>query len=118
MLLDSSSMFGYLWKLKNSSSRSITPENPTGEKGKGGAATEGTAAEKAIELGVGWKINPFIYIQPHETAVLANIDGPGIVQHIWLTITGIWRFSILRIYWDHQSNPSVECPVGDFFACG
>jgi hypothetical protein len=118
MLLDSSSMFGYLWKLKNSSSRSITPENPTGEKGKGGTATEGTAAEKATELGVGWKINPFIYIQPHETAILANIDGPGILQHMWLTITGIWRFSILRIYWDHQSNPSVECPVGDFFACG
>ena len=35
-----------------------------------------------------------------------------------MTPTGHWRFSILRIYWDGQEQPSVECPVGDFFACG
>ena len=35
-----------------------------------------------------------------------------------MTPTGNWRFSILRIYWDDQEHPSVECPVGDFFACG
>ncbi|HTP58379.1 MAG TPA: glycoside hydrolase family 172 protein, partial [Spirochaetia bacterium] len=39
-------------------------------------------------------------------------------QHIWLTPTGHWRYSILRIYWDGQDTPSVECPLGDFFASG
>ncbi|MFH1569672.1 MAG: glycoside hydrolase family 172 protein, partial [Gemmatimonadota bacterium] len=40
------------------------------------------------------------------------------IQQIWMTPTGHWRFAILRIYWDGQEQPSVECPVGDFFACG
>jgi hypothetical protein len=37
---------------------------------------------------------------------------------MWMTPIGHWRFSILRIYWDDQEQPSVECPMGDFFACG
>jgi hypothetical protein len=49
---------------------------------------------------------------------MAEIDGPGAIQQIWMTPTGNWRYSILRIYWDGQENPSVECPVGDFFASG
>ena len=35
-----------------------------------------------------------------------------------MTLKGVWRENILRIYWDGQEQPSVECPVGDFFACG
>ena len=35
-----------------------------------------------------------------------------------MTPTGNWRHSILRFYWDDETEPSVECPVGDFFACG
>ena len=50
--------------------------------------------------------------------MLAEIDGAGAIQHIWLTPTGHYRFSILRIYWDGEETPAVECPVGDFFACG
>ena len=57
-------------------------------------------------------------IGPGATAVLADIDGPGVIRHIWLAPAGHWRFLILRIYWDGQQHPSVECPVGDFFACG
>ena len=49
---------------------------------------------------------------------MADIEGPGAIQHIWLTPTGHWRFAILRIYWDDEEYPSVECPMGDFFACG
>jgi hypothetical protein len=49
---------------------------------------------------------------------MAEIDGPGAIQHIWMTPTGNWRFSILRIYWDDETEPSVECPVGDFFGMG
>jgi len=106
--------------LSNAKTRSISPENFSGEKGKGGAAEldDGTARAAARDLGKGWKVNPYIIIQPGETLEVANINGPGAIQHIWLTPTGRWRNTILRIYWDKLENPSVECPVGDFFACG
>jgi hypothetical protein len=59
-----------------------------------------------------------VIIAADETFVLADIDGPGAIQQIWMTPTGDWRSSIVRIYWDDQEQPSVECPVGDFFAMG
>ena len=109
---------GNLSRLSDAVTRSISPENFTGEKGKGGMATEGTGAHAARELGQGWKISPSVRIQPGETFEIANIEGQGAIQQIWLTPTGHWRFSILRVYWDDSEIPSVECPVGDFFACG
>jgi hypothetical protein len=109
---------GNLYRLSNASTRSISPENFKGEVGQGGMATEGTGADAARDLGVGWKISPSIKIAPGECRILAEIDGPGAIQHIWMTPTGIWRHLILRIYWDNNEYPSVECPVGDFFACG
>jgi len=109
---------GNLARLSSARSRSISPENFTGEKGRGGMATEGTGADKARDLGPGWKISPSVRIGPGETFTLADIREPGAIQHIWMTPTGPWRFSILRIYWDDCEVPSVECPVGDFFACG
>ena len=107
-------------RLVDAQSRAITPENPTGEKGKGGMATpdKGTAGSSAADLGVGWKVNPFIVIPSGETSVLADINGSGVIQHIWLTPTGFWRNLILRFYWDGCETPAVECPVGDFFASG
>jgi hypothetical protein len=104
--------------LGSARSRSISPENFSGEKGKGGMATEGTGKNAARELGQGWKVSPSIRIEPGQTFTLADVTGPGAIQHVWMTPTGRWRSSILRIYWDDQSQPSVECPVGDFFACG
>jgi hypothetical protein len=109
---------GNLSRLSNAQTRSISPENFTGEKGKGGMATAGTGAPHARGLGQGWKISPSIGIMPGEVRTLADIEGPGAIQHIWLTPTGTWRFAILRIYWDGAERPSVECPLGDFFACG
>lgn len=109
---------GNLWRLSDAKTRSISPENCTGEKGKGGMATEGTGKECARDLGQGWKISPSTKIKSGETFILANIEGPGAIQHIWMTPTGKWRDSILRIYWDECEAPSVECPIGDFFACG
>jgi len=109
-----------LYLLSDAESRSISPENFTGEKGKGGMATldEGSASHAARDLGQGWKVNPFVVIEPGETFTMAVIDGPGAIQHIWMTPTGNRRFSIFRIYWDNEENPSVEVPVGDFFANG
>lgn len=109
---------GNLSRLSNAQTRSISPENMTGAKGAGGMATEGLGAESARDLGRGWKISPAVRIGPGETFTLADIAGPGAIQQIWMTPTGHWRFSILRIYWDGQEQPSVECPIGDFFACG
>ena len=109
---------GNLSRLSNAQTRSISPENFTGEKGKGGMAIEGTGAGCARDLGRGWKISPSVGIEPGQTFTLADIDGSGAIQQIWMTPTGNWRYSILRIYWDDQTQPSVECPVGDFFAMG
>ena len=109
---------GNLSRISNAETRSISPENFNGEKGKGGMAVNGTGETCARELGRGWKISPSVKITPGQTFELANINGSGAIQQIWMTPTGKWRSSIFRIYWDNNENPSVECPVGDFFACG
>jgi len=109
---------GNLPRLSSARTRSISPENPTGEKGKGGMDAEGVASHAARDLGQGWKVSPYVRIQPGDVHTLAEIEEPGAIQQIWMTPTGHWRYSILRIYWDGQEQPSVECPVGDFFACG
>ena len=117
---------GNLSRLSNAQNRSISPENFTGEKSKGGMArledkderNKANAANAARDLGQGWKVNPYITINSGETVTLGEIEGPGAIQHIWMTPTGNWRFSIIRIYWDDETTPSVECPVGDFFAMG
>ena len=107
-----------IYRLSNAKTFSIGPENPTGEKGKGGMAVQGAASRAARDLGQGWKVNPFVVIAPGQTFTLAEISGSGEIQHIWMTPTGNWRFSILRMYWDDEREPSVEVPVGDFFAMG
>ena len=111
---------GNLFLLSDAKSRSISPENFTGEKERGGMAKlgEGSASNAARDLGQGWKVNPYIKIAKGETFTLAEINGSGAINHIWMTPTGTWRFSILRIYWDDEKDPSVECPVGDFFGMG
>jgi hypothetical protein len=107
-----------LYRLSGAKTRSISPENFTGAKGQGGRATTGTGAQAARDLGVGWKISPSVKVAPKGTFTLADITGPGAIQHIWMTPTGHWRFSILRVYWDGEQSPSIETPVGDFFAAG
>lgn len=109
---------GNLSRLSSARTRSISPENVSGEKGMGGRATDGAGAHAARDLGLGWKLSPSIRIAPGEVRLLADITGPGAIQHIWMTPTGHWRHTILRIYWDDNNSPAVECPVGDFFACG
>jgi hypothetical protein len=109
---------GNLSWLSQAKTRSISPENFTGEKGKAGISTDGPAVKAARDLGQGWKVSPYVVIKPKETFVMANVEGSGAIQQIWLTPAGNWRFAIIRFYWDGETEPSVECPVGDFFACG
>lgn len=109
---------GNLSRLSRAKTRSISPENFSGEKGKGGMATEGTGKNAARDLGQGWKVSPSVQIKAGQTFEIASIKGPGAIQHIWMTPTGNNRCNIIRMYWDGEKEPSVECPVGDFFACG
>ncbi len=110
---------GNLARLSDAQSRSVSAENFTGAKGRGAMATEGTGAAASRELGQGWKVSPSINLEGRAAATLADITGPGAVQHIWLTVAPEhWRQLVLRFYWDNEATPSVEVPVGDFFANG
>jgi hypothetical protein len=60
-------------------------------------------------------------VGPGETVVLANIDGPAVIDRLWIAIEGsdtYWRDVVLQITWDGGASPSVEAPIGDFFAVG
>jgi hypothetical protein len=111
-----------LTRLSNSRTRSISAENPDGSKSGGAQASPGdpgtTAA--ASEMGKGWKVKPCLRdLQPGQTVTLADIAGPGVVQHMWFTVlTDVHRCLALRIHYDDQEHASVECPLGDFFANG
>lgn len=118
---------GNLSRLSDAKTRSISPENFTGVKGKGGMADPvknkgqhnvANSASQARDLGIGWKVNPYITINAGETFTIAEIEGPGAIQHIWMTPTGNLSFSIIRFYWDDEKEPSVEAPVGPFFGVG
>ena len=104
---------GTMWRLSDAQSRSISAENPTGEKGKG-AMADPDPDGPARELGKGWKCRPFVTIEAGDTYTLADIEGPGAVQSMWFG-GYVGRDFILRVYWDHQEYPSVECPLPDFF---
>ena len=110
-------MLNNLTTRKNIRSFSVSPENLTGEKGKGGMAEEGSASAAARELGQGWKVNPYLEIEPGENLVLADIRGQGAIKHFWITESSkAGRQMILRIFFDDHANPAVEVPLSDFFA--
>jgi len=94
-------------------SRAITAENLKGEPGQGGQAANDP-------LGVGRKGSPCFHgIENGKTATLMDIDGCGVIRHIWITVSErdpqAMRNMIVRMYWDNSPTPSVEAPMGDFF---
>ena len=109
----------YLPYLKHGKSRAINAENRTGEKGKGGMASS--------VLGKSRKGSPCLNdIAPGARVTLGEIEGPGVIRHIWITTDQktsekdcfLFRDIVLRMYWDGEEMPSVEVPLGDFFCCG
>lgn len=104
---------GNLSRLSKAKTRSISAENPTGEKGSGGMA-EPKPAGPARELGIGWKCSPWVDVRPGEVYTLADIKESGAIQSMWFA-GYVGRDFILRIYWDDQEQPSIECPLSDFF---
>jgi hypothetical protein len=105
--------------------RQISAENPTGEKG--GACRETPDplnpdlfySKFAVDLGKGWKVRPFIRLNAETTVTLADIEGSGCINEFFIT-SDLQNYSelVLRIYWDNEKNPSVESPLGAFFAIG
>lgn len=103
--------------------RMISAENPKGGKGEGCMASPDPENPELYwsknSLGKGWKVCPFIRIRPFETVVIADIEGSGYIRQIFMT-SDRPRFSelVIRIYWDDEETPSVECPLGAFFCMG
>ncbi len=85
-------------RLTRAESRAITAENPSGGRGGGGRATEGTGAKAARDLGAGWKVSPSLVVPAGETLELAAIDGAGVIEHLWVTTRpDAWRSMVLRM---------------------
>jgi len=61
-------------------------------------------------------------LAPGDTLTLLDETGPAEISHVWITIADDERFHlkklVLRMFWDGESSPSVEAPVGDFFGLG
>lgn len=110
-------MVNNLSLLSNAKSYSISHENRTGARGKGGMDIPTNEDHPAYDLGQTWKVSPFVEIEAGETFEMANIEGAGAIQSMWMT-GYIGKGLILRIYWDDQEVPSVECPFNDFFVSG
>ncbi len=89
----------------------VSPENPTGEKGKGGLTNKGA------------KGNAFFIIAPGERKVIFDVKGAGIINRMWLSgtigVNGIQRRAVrIDMFWDGAKKPAVSAPVGDFFGIG
>lgn len=88
-------------------SRAVTFENPSGARGEGGRARGGR------------KGAPSRRIDPGERVVLADLEGPGVIRHVWLTVTPApperMRALLLEVFYDGAPEPSISVPVLDFF---
>ena len=109
-------MWRNIQRLRKEETRSISAENAYGARNQGALAIP-EKGNPASRMGKGWKVRPCISLGPETTTEIASIEGPGIIQHIWLTVSEkAYRGTVLRIYWDNEKTPSVESPLGDFFS--
>lgn len=95
------SVGGEIWQFRNYSSQRISSYDTSGANDDGD------------------RKNP---VNPGQTKEIGTVTGPGIIKHIWITISSTehnhLKKLILRMYWDGNTKPSVEAPVGDFFGLG
>jgi hypothetical protein len=112
---------GNIFMRRDAESRSLSAENFRGEKGRGGMATAKDtlapgSAEAARDLGQKWKVSPCAFLAAGKELVVMDNDGPGVIRHVWVTFDkDFYRDIILRVWWDGEKTPSIECPAGDFF---
>ncbi len=103
-----------IFRARDAESRSLSAENPTGERGKG-ALEDPRGEGPARELGLGWKVRPCLNLKPGESVTIMDAEGPGIIRHMWFTFDcAFYRHVIIRVSWDGQNVPSIEAPLGDF----
>lgn len=90
--------------------RWVSFENPAGEKGRGGIENNGAKGHAYDRIAAG------------ESKTLLDIDGPGVINRIWITIRNrseyVLRSLVVNMYWDDESKPAVSVPFGDFFGVG
>jgi Protein of unknown function (DUF2961) len=106
-------------------SRQTSAENPTGAAGVGCVREprpedpDLAHSEPAVDLGRGYKVRPYVALTAGDTLVLADITGAGLVTNLFLT-TNLFDHNQLRLrcYWDGEDHPSVDVPLGHFFASG
>ena len=96
---------------EGTTTRWVSPENPTGEKGMAGLTNKGA------------KGNAFFIVAPGETKTLLVAEGTGIIQRMWMSGSIAQnaeqrRGVILNMYWDGAKKPAVSAPIGDFFGIG
>lgn len=95
-LVSSASGLENLATLTAAKTRCVSPENITGEPGRAAMAVPSDPPQRNVnnasfaagELGQGWKVNPYVYIGPGETFTMMDVEGPGTIQHMWMTLTG------------------------------
>lgn len=92
--------------------------------------TDATSARVSSAAPEDWSNRDNRWVKPGETLTMAELQGPGVVRHIWLTFSESkpnWLAKdgaanpseiVLRMYWDGAEQPAVEAPLGDFFAAG
>jgi len=109
---------GTIPMLSNAETRSISAENPDGARSSGAKAVPDSTSAGSM-LGEGWKIRPCITLDPGTITTLADVEGPGVIQHIWITVhPDAYRDTVIRFYWDDEETPSIESPLGDLFCNG
>ena len=127
-------MLGNLTRPPAGKTISVSGENVFGKPGVGGMAdpTPGAAPQEDVlaigqvpdlqqphpgrEIGIGGKIRPWIYLESRTETAILDMDGPGMIRHIWIAFPPrLLRMLVLRMYWDNEEQPSVQVPVGDFF---
>ena len=88
-------------------SRCFNFENHTGAKGNGGKENRGA------------KGHAFERLKPGEKKIMFDLQGCGIINHIWLTLDNrtpkVLRSLKIEMYWDNAKTPAVQAPFGDFF---
>ena len=90
--------------------RWVSFENNSGSRGRGGMENNGAKGHACDSITAG------------ATKTLLNIEGPGVINRIWITISDrspeMLRSLIINMYWDNEKKPAVSVPFGDFFGIG
>lgn len=125
MMQSDGGLLGSLTVARSVRTKQISAENPTGARGEGATTVPDPSdpslphSRAAEDLGVGFKVRPFISLPARSEATLADITGAGVITNFFITSNiPDFRKLRLRIWWDDRDVPSVDVSVADFFCLG